>query len=141
VPNLLYIGLTPNDLNASNFIMHPLTYSAVSGYSPNISSTITYGGISFPGLVLFDTGTPAVSILENPTASSNMATLPVNTTVSVTTGQGFSYQYTTSSSFNLTEVENPSYSRDSRTIFSIDFFLSNEYLLDYSNHRLGLKNN
>jgi hypothetical protein len=141
VPNLLYIGLTPNDLNNSNFIMHPLTYSSVSGYSPNITSTITYGGISFPGIVLFDTGTPAISILENPNATANMATLPANTTVSVTTGQGFSYQYTTSANYNLTEVENPSYSRDSRTIFSIDFFLSNEYLLDYANHRIGLKNN
>jgi hypothetical protein len=141
VPNLLYIGLTPKDLNSSNFIMHPLSYSSISGYSPNIASTITYGGISYPGTVLFDTGTPSISILANPTATPNMATLPANTTVSVTTGQGFSYQYTTTSNYNLTEVENPSFSHDSRTIFSIDFFLNNEYLLDYTNHRLGLKNN
>jgi hypothetical protein len=141
VPNLLYIGLTPNDLNASGFVMHPLGYSAISGYSPNIASTITYNGQSITGNILFDSGTPANTIIENSAATSNMITLPANANVSILTGQGFSYQYTTASNYNVTEVENPSYSHDSRTIFSINFFLSNEYLLDYTNHRIGLKNN
>lgn len=140
-PGLLYIGLTPNDLNSSAFIMHPLTYNAISGYSPNIASTITYNGQSIPGTILFDTGTPATTIIENSAATNNSAALPINTMVAITTGQGFSYQYTTSSNYNLTQVQNPSYSHDTRTIFSIDFFLNNEYLLDYTNHRLGLKNN
>jgi hypothetical protein len=121
--------------------MHSLTYSAISGYSPNIASTITYNGQAINSNILFDTGTPANTIIENSAATSNMITLPVNTNISVLTGQGFSYQYTTVSNYNVTEVENPSYSRDTRTIFSINFFLSNEYLLDYTNHRIGLKNN
>ena len=138
---LLYIGLAQDDLNGSNFIMHPLTYNAIVGYLPTIASTITYNGQSVPGTILFDTGTPATTIIENSAATTNSAALPDNTVVSITTEQGFSYQYTTSSNFNLTEVQNPSYSNDRRTIFSIDFFLSNEYLLDYTNHRIGLKNN
>ena len=138
---LLYIGLTSDDLNASNFIMHPLTYSPIAGYLPNIKSTITYNGQNVPGTILFDTGTPATTIIENSAATSNSAALPANTVVSISTDQGFSYQYTTGTDFNLTQVENPSYSNDLRTIFSIDFFVSNEYLLDYTNHRIGLKNN
>jgi hypothetical protein len=138
---LLTIGLTPDDLNSAGFTMHPLTFNAITGYSPNIASTITYNGQSIAGSVLFDTGTPATTIIENPAATVNSAALPVNTVVSITTGQGFTYQYTTTSSSNLTQVQNPSYSKDSRTIFSIDFFLNNEYLLDYTNHRIGLKNN
>lgn len=140
-PDLLYIGLTPKDLNASNFVMHPLTYNAISGYSSNIASTITYNGQNVPGVVLFDTGTPSTHIIENPAATSNSASLPANTTVGITTGQGFNYQYSTASTYNFTTVQNPSYSHDNRTILSINFFLDNEFLLDYTNHRIGLKNN
>lgn len=139
--DLLYIGLTPNDLSSSGFIMHPLSYTAISGYSPNIPSTITYNGKTISGTILFDTGTPLTHIIEDPSAATNSAALPVNSTVSIATGSGFTYQYTTTSDFNLTQVENPAYSRDNRTVFSIDFFLTNEYLLDYTNHRIGLKNN
>jgi hypothetical protein len=140
-PDLLYIGLTPNDLNASNFVMHSLTYNAISGYSANIASTITYNGQNVPGTILFDTGTPSTTLIENSTAASNAAALADNTSVAITTGQGFNYQYTTASNYNFTQVQNPSYSHDTRTIFSINFFLDNEYLLDYTNHRIGLKNN
>jgi hypothetical protein len=139
-PNLLTIGLTPNDLNASGFIMHPLTYNAISGYSANIASTVTYNGQNVPATILFDTGTPSTHIIENQAAASNSAALPANTTVAITTGQGFSYQYSTASNYNFTTVQKPSYSGDTRTIFSINFFLDNEFLLDYTNHRIGLKN-
>ncbi|HWZ36290.1 MAG TPA: hypothetical protein VNW51_09035 [Mucilaginibacter sp.] len=138
---LLYIGLTSTELNSSGFIMHQMGYSGITGYSPNIPSTITYNGKTISGTILFDTGTPVTTIIEDPNAASNSAALPANSTVSITTGQGFSYQYTTTSDFNLTQVENPSYSKDNRTVFSIDFFLSNEYLVDYTNYRIGLKNN
>lgn len=130
---LLYIGLTPTDLNSSGFVMHP--------YLSTIPSSITYNGTTITGAILFDTGTPVTTIIEDPNAAVNSAALPANSTVSITTNQGFSYQYTTSSNFNLTQVENPNYSHDTRTVFSIDFFLSNEYLIDYANQRIGLKNN
>lgn len=139
--DLLYIGLTPKDLNTSGFIMHSLSYNSISGYSPNIPSNITYNGKTTAGTILFDTGTPQYHIIEDPSATSNSARLPDNSTVAITTQDGFTYQYTTAANLNLTQVQNPAYSKDNRTVFSIDFFMSNEYLLDYANHRIGLKNN
>ena len=141
VGGLLSIGLTPSDISSSGFIMHPQVSFQVGGYSPNIAGTINYNGTSVPATIMFDTGTPNITILENPAASANVITLPANTTVSITTSQGFSYSYTVSSTFNSTQVDNTSYSKDTRSIFSIDFFLSNEYLMDYTNHNIGLKNN
>jgi hypothetical protein len=67
--------------------------------------------------------------------------LPANTQVTVTTNMGFTYTYTTTSTTNLTQVENPNATGDYRTIFGIDFFMDNEYLTDYANHQIGLKNN
>ncbi|MEO8884892.1 MAG: hypothetical protein ABI367_02445 [Mucilaginibacter sp.] len=141
VPGLLVIGLTPDDLNSSGFIMHNLNYYSQGGYSPNIPATINYNGTDVSALLLFDTGNPSVTFVENEAASANTLTLPANTIVSLTTSSGFTYQYTTTSNYNLTQVLRPSYSGDPRSIFSIDFFLSNEYLMDYQNHRIGLKNN
>jgi len=141
VPGLLTIGLTPNDLNSSGFIMHPLTYYTQGGYSPDINGTINYNGTTVAATILLDTGTPSTSILENPNATANVTTLGANSTVGITTPQGFNFNYTVSSNYNLTTVEKTSYSQDIRTIFSIDFFISNEYLMDYTNHRIGLKNN
>ncbi|HEY0245766.1 MAG TPA: hypothetical protein VGC01_09400 [Mucilaginibacter sp.] len=140
VSGLLTIGLTPNDLSSSGFIMHPmLTHSGA--YYPDIAGTINYNGTNVAAEILFDTGTPSISILEDAAATSNITTLPAGTNVIFTTANGFSYTYTTTSNYNLTQVERPSYSLDIRTIFSIDFFISNEYLLDYTNHKIGLKNN
>jgi hypothetical protein len=139
VPNLLTVGLTQADLTSSNFIMHPLTNAGVGGYSPNIPGTITYNGKTIAVQLLFDTGTPAITIIEDKTAS--IGPLPVNTTVTVTTNKGFTYTYNTTSTTNLTSVQNPNNTQDFRTIFSIDFFIANETLTDYSGHQIGLKNN
>jgi len=142
VQNLLQIGVLPSDVNPSNgFIMHPLTYYAQGGYSPDISSTITYNGNSVAATVLFDTGTPAISIIENSNATSNQVTLPANTNVSLTTSNGFKYSFTTSSGDDVTDVAKPSYTGDPRTIFSINFFTDNEFIMDYQGHEIGLKNN
>lgn len=141
-PGLLTMGLTPTDLNSSGFIMHNLDYYSVGGYSPNIRASITYNGKTVNNaFLLFDTGDPAITYLSDPTAPANVTTLPVNTPVSLTTNNGFSYQYTTASSSNVTQIIKTSYSGDIRSIFSIDFFVKNQYLLDYQNHRIGLKNN
>lgn len=141
VRGLLTIGLTSADLNSSGFIMHPLTYYTQGGYSPDINGTINYNGTTVAATILLDTGTPSTSILANPNATTNVTTLGANSTVGITTPQGFNFNYTVSSNYNLTTVEKTSYSQDIRTIFSIDFFISNEYLMDYTNHRIGLKNN
>ena len=139
VADLLTIGLVPDDLSSNGFIMHSLTHTS-AGYSPNIPATISFNGKSIQGTLLFDTGTPAFANIEDPNAAVNQTTLAANSSVTITTTSGFTYQYTTTSDYNLTQVENPSFTRDPRTIFSIDFFADNEFLLDYTNHRIGLKN-
>jgi hypothetical protein len=141
VSDLLTIGLVPNDLAINGFILHPLTYYSQGGYSPDIPATISYNGASVPGTILFDTGTPAITIIANQNAPSNSSYLPASTAVTITTGQGFSYTYTTTSSNDETVVAKPTYTGDPRTIFSINFFTDNEYLLDYTDHKIGLKNN
>lgn len=141
VAGLLTIGLIGADLSSSSgFIMHPLTYNSTAGYLSNIPATITYGSQSTSGQVLFDTGTPSVSIIEDNKATG-VGALPANTLVTVTTNKGFVYSYTTSSTANLTSIENPNITGDYRTIFALDFFVTNEYLVDYTNHQIGLKNN
>ncbi|WP_419802766.1 hypothetical protein [Mucilaginibacter sp.] len=141
VAGLLKVGLTAADLTSNSFVLHPLTYYTSGGYSPNIPATITYNGISTAALVLFDTGTPSVTLIEDPKATTGVGSLPANSTVKVVTNQGFTYQYNTTAASNLTAVQNPNNTGDYRTIFSIDFFINNEFLSDYTNHKIGLKNN
>jgi len=135
VSDVLTIGLTPDDVNNSGFIMHPLTLYTVGGYSADIPATISYGTTTLAGQILFDTGTPSITIIEQPN------NLPDSTQVTIVTDKGFKYSYLTMSTSNLTAVENPNVTDDPRTIFSLDFFVHNEYLLDYSDHKIGLKNN
>jgi hypothetical protein len=142
VAGLLSIGLSQADLSPSaGFIMHPLSYTAKNGYSPNIPATITYNGTSTQAQVLFDTGNPMQTIIENQLETSALGNLPANSVVNVTTNMGFSYTYTTTGTSNFTLIQNPNNSNDYRSIFSIDFFIENEYLTNYSDHQIGLKNN
>lgn len=141
IAGLVTVGLVPNDLNSAGFILHPLTYTTSGGYSPNIAATIKYNTTTITGNVLFDTGTSSVTVIEDKNAMSTIGPLPVNSTVTITTSQGFVYTYTTNSTSNLTKIQNPNLSGDTRTIFSLDFFQHNEYLTDYTNHQIGLKNN
>jgi hypothetical protein len=141
VSDLLTVGLVPDDISSSSgFIMHQLNYYSQGGYSPDIGATISYNGQNVPATVLFDTGTPAISLIENSNASSNISTLPANTQVTLTTSNGFTYSYTVGNTDNLTDVAKPSYTGDPRTIFSIDFFTQNEFLMNYRDHKIGLKN-
>ncbi|MEO6977394.1 MAG: hypothetical protein ABI113_03415 [Mucilaginibacter sp.] len=140
VKDLLTIGLVPDDISSSSgFVMHNLTQTT-AGYSPNIPASITFNGKTIQGLLLFDTGTPAFANIEDPNATANQTQLPANSSVKISTSAGFSYTYTTTSDYNLTQVDNPNFTKDPRTIFSIDFFNDNEFLLDYTNHKIGLKN-
>ena len=141
VSGLLSIGLVPGDLQSSGFVMHQLNYFPQGGYSPDIPSTISYNGLNISATVLFDTGTPAISIIANSGALSNISALPDGTVVTLTTSSGFKYSYTTRSANDSTQVARPSYTGDPRTIFSIDFFTENEFLMDYQDHQIGLKNN
>ena len=140
VKDLLTIGLVPDDISSSSgFVMHNLTQTT-AGYSPNIPASITFNGKTIQGQLLFDTGTPAFANIEDPNATANQTPLPANSPVTISTSAGFTYTYTTTGDYNLTQVNNPAFTKDPRTIFSIDFFNDNQFLLDYTNHKIGLKN-
>ena len=143
VQNILTLGLTSADLNSSGFIMHNYTssYTAQDGYSPDIPGTITYSGNTISANFLFDTGTPQISIIEDPKATQSIGILPANSVITLKTQDGFTYTYTTAKSTNVTEVQNPNNTKDYRTIFSLEFFTKNEFLTDYTGHQIGLKNN
>jgi len=140
VESLLTLGLTSADLNSSGFIMHPLSIADVGGYSPDIPGTITYEGKTDTTQLLFDTGTPMLTIIEDKKAAS-IGPLPENTVVTVKTFKGFTYTYTATGTNNFTELQNPLNTGDFRSIFSIYFFADNEFLTDYAGHQIGLKNN
>jgi len=134
------LGLTSSDL--SSFTMHQLTYYPGDGYAPIIPVSLTYNGKTINANVIFDTGTEPYNYIQDPTAGSNAVLLPVNTPVSLTTTPGgFTYSYATSAEDNITYVENPSQSQSNITVMGLEFFLTNEFMLDYYDHKLGLKNN
>jgi len=147
VADLLTIGLVPDDLAASSgFVMHPLQYFNQGGYSADLPVTVTYVNFngtskSLAATLLLDTGTPAISTIADPTAASDIAQLPVGTNITISTSAGFSYTYTSKKSTYITDVVKPTFTGDPRTIFGLDFFTDNEFLLDYTDHKIGLKNN
>jgi hypothetical protein len=147
VAGLFTAGLTTADRFSSGFIMHPLGYSTDGGYSPNIPATVTYGSNTTSAEILFDTGTPSITLIEDPKASSvnktlnSLGALPSGTVVTITTNRGFKFNYTVTANNNLTTVQNPNNSNDYRSIVSIDFFTQNEFLTDYDHNEIGLKNN
>jgi hypothetical protein len=137
------LGLTSSDVSsASGFTFSTLSLDPTYGYVPVIPATVTYGTSSFATFVLFDTGTEPYSYLEDPgykLKGTNL--LATNTPVSVSTTSGFSYSYTTSALENLTNVENPGSTGGNESIFGLEFFLNNDYMIDFTDHKLGLKNN
>ncbi|MDB5135672.1 MAG: hypothetical protein JWP37_2275 [Mucilaginibacter sp.] len=142
VPGVITLGLTAADLSSSSgFTMSQLNFVAGDGYAPLIPATITYNNKSTTSYVVFDTGTEPYSYIEDKKAANTLVLLPAKSAVKVMTTAGFNYSFTTSDTENLTNVENPTTSGADVSIISLEFFLNNEYMLDYTNHKLGLKNN
>ncbi|MHB8206202.1 hypothetical protein [Mucilaginibacter sp.] len=151
--NLLTVGLTSADINSSGFIMHNYSssFTSLDGYSPDIPGTITYtykdptAGTTITNTIsanfLFDTGTPQLTTIEDSKATQFIGTLPAGSTITIKTPEGFSYTYTTATTTNVTQVQNPRNTSDYRTIFSLEFFTDNEFLTNYTGHQIGLKNN
>lgn len=138
VPGAVTLGLTSSDL--SSFTMHQLTYYPGEGYAPIIPVSLTYNGKTITTNMIFDTGTEPYSYIQDSSAGSSAILLPGNTSVSLTTTPGgFSYSYATSASENLTYVENPAQSQSNVSVMSLEFFLNNGFMLDYYDHKLGLK--
>jgi hypothetical protein len=142
VPGVVTLGLTASDLSSSNgFIMHQLTYYPGDGYAPVIPVSLTYNNKSITTNAIFDTGTEPYSYIEDSSAADTTLLLPNNTKVSLSSTPGFSYSYTTSATDNITFVENPRVSQSNVSVISLEFFLNNEYIVDFTDHKLGLKNN
>ncbi len=141
VPGVLTLGLTSSDLSSSSgFVMNQLSFYQGAGYLPYLPATVTYGSKTSTTYVLFDSGTDPYNFIEDKTVSST-SLLPINTAITAATGTGFTYSYTTTSTESPTYIENPGTGGSNFAIFGMQYFLTNEYMLDYTNHKLGLKNN
>lgn len=140
---LLTVGLTPSDLEpATGFNLHPLSALVGGGYANYITGTIVYNSTTFTGQMAFSTGYIANSIIQDPKfTGATYTSLAAASSVRIVTNNGFNYLYAVSSSANATLIENPTNSGENRSVFGIDFFLNNEFLVDYTNHQIGIKNN
>jgi len=142
VPGVVTLGLTAADLSSSSgFVQHQLVSYPGAGYYPIISSTVSYNNKTLTTYALFDSGTAPYSYIEDSTAPTTTALLPANSAVKAATTSGFTYTYTTSGTDYLTYLENPKTSGNDFSIFGLNYFLNNEYMLDLTNYKLGLKNN
>ena len=142
VPGVVTLGLTAADLSSSSgFSMTQLNYQAGDGYAPLVPATITYNNKNVRTDIVFDTGTEPYSYIEDPTFNGSTTLLASGSAISVATTSGFSDNFVTSANDNLTYVENPNTSGGGVSILGLEFFLNNEYLIDYTDHKLGLKNN
>ncbi len=149
VPGVITLGLTPDDLSSSSgYTMTHLSLQNDGSYSPDIASTVTYNGKQVTNsqnrsqvYVLFDTGTIPYSYIQDYSGPNSLTLVPTNSKVTIKTNSGFNYTYTITDTDYITYVENPNQSREDTTIFGIEFFLENSFLLDYAHHTLGVKNN
>ena len=142
VAGVVTLGLTAADVaSSSSFVISTLTNFSGAGYVPVVPGTITYGTKATTSYVLFDTGTEPYDIIEDKTGPGTATFLPVGTNVDVETTSGFDFKYTTAPTEYLTYVENPNTSGADVSILGIEFFLTNSYLIDYTDHLLGVKNN
>lgn len=140
---LLTVGLTPSDLEASaGFNLHPLSPLISGGYANYVTGTIVYNGTTFIGPMAFSTGYTSSSVIQDPKfTGAGYSSLAANSSVRIVTNNGFNYLYTVSNAANATVIEAPTNSGENRSIFGIDFFVNNEFLVDYTNHQIGLKSN
>jgi hypothetical protein len=142
VAGAITLGLTSNDLSASSgFVLNPISFNSTYGYPPYVRGTVSYNSTPFSSYILFDSGTNFGSIIDDPNYTGTAAQqLNPNTSVNVTTNSGFKYIFTVTNSTNLSFVEQAT-NGISQSILGIEYFFKNEYLLDLTNHQIGLKNN
>jgi hypothetical protein len=142
VAGVVTLGLTAADLSSSSgFVISQLRNFTGEGYIPFVESNVTYGSKTVDdAYIIFDTGTTPFNYILDPSATSASTLLANNTSVKVTTTSGFTDSFTTSAAENATYIEGPS-SGANISLLGIDFFLNNEYMIDYTDHKLGVKNN
>ena len=136
------VGLTAADISSTSpFKFTTLSYDASEGAVPVVPATVSYNGNSASSYVVFDTGTDPYNYIEINTAPATTTQLPSGTAVSITTTSPvFTYPFTVTATDYLTYVENPTASGTNVSVLSLEYFLNNGYLIDYPDHKLGLKN-
>ena len=134
------VGLTQADLSSEGFNMILLVPINGYGYIPLVPGSISYLNQNFPTEMIFDTGTSPYFFLEDANWPYQPGLLGAGSRIDIQTSTGFKYGYLTSANDNLTVIENPNTTRGGVSLISLDFFLYNEYMLDFDNHYLGLKN-
>lgn len=131
---LLTIGVTSG--MESGFALQSQRLDIGGQFDPDILGTVTYNGSTVGNTnILVDTGTPLGFGIYNKQVSGS-TTLSNGLSVGITTNEGFSYSYTTDGAFYQTVVTDGG---QQRCIFGIDFFMNNSFLLDYTEHYIGLK--
>ena len=142
VAGVVTVGLTAADLSTSSgFTMNTTQFFQNEGYLPFFKSTVTYNSVPFSSYVLFDSGTNGDTYIEDPNYKGSGTTLAANTNVKIATTTGFTWSYTSNTTNYGTYIENPTTSGGEFTIADIEFFVTNEYMMDLTNHLVGLKNN
>jgi hypothetical protein len=135
------LGLTSADLSSNGFNMTSIGKVDDDGYIPMVPGTIHYNNQNFSAKMIFDTGTSPYCYIEDPNGPDAPALLNPNVRIDISSNTGFNYGYTVTATNNRTVVENPLSVGGYASLMSLDFFLNNEYLLDFDHHQLGLKNN
>ncbi len=141
VPDVLTLGLTSADLSSSGFTLYPISFVPDGGYPPIIPVSVTYNNRTIHTDMIFDTGTDPYNYIEDSAAADTATLLPHNSPVSLAADGGYNYSYTATDADNLTYVENPKQSQTTVSVMGLEFFLTNEFLFDFTNHQFGLKNN
>jgi hypothetical protein len=135
VKNVVTLGLTTADLGStSGFTFSQIKEDAPYGYPPIIPASITYDSKTISADVLFDTGTEPDNYIEDPTSGNTGFFLPAGSAVTSAINSGFNYDFTVTNTDYITYVENPRTSGADFSVFSLEYFLDNEYLLDYADH-------
>lgn len=131
---LLTIGVT--SAMESGFALQSQRVDVGGQFDPNLLASVDYNGTTVSNAnILLDTGTPLGFGIYTHMASGT-TTLSGGLPVDIRTNEAFSFSYTTDGAFYQTVVTNTG---QQRCIFGIDFFMSNAYLLDYTEHYIGLK--
>ncbi len=131
---LLTVGLT--NASEAGFALQLQRLSGIGVFDPNLLGTIRFQNTTVDNTdILFDTGTPVGDIIYT-NSVARATTLSSGVNVQLSTSEGFAYNYTTDGGFFQTTV---SPTGQTRSIFGIDFFLNNYFLLDYTQHLIGLK--
>lgn len=138
MPGLLTIGLTKQQIFYSGFINHPI----VPQSSGLIEASVQYDGKPAAKYVCFDTGVSNFNNLETGAKDNiNNTILSDKDKITISTREGFNYNFMAGVNSNPTAVQNTANPNDDVNIFAIDFFIHNEYLMNYEAYSLGLKNN